>query len=71
MNTGALSIKAGTELDHEADGGDSYTVTISVTSTKADGTTPGGTAATITVPIDVTDVDEAPEFASETHTLSC
>ena len=64
-NEGQIVVDAGVTLDYETT--KSYTVTVSVSDGKdADGNSDAATDDTITVTIDVTDVNEAPEFASET-----
>ena len=57
QSTGQLSTKA--ELDHEAIGGSTHTITVTATD-------PGGLSDTVTVTITVEDVDETPEVTGPT-----
>ena len=68
--TGQIKVKAGTTLDYEGLR-KSYTVSVEVTDSKnADGTPNPAMDDSVTVTINVTDVNEAPEFDAATATRS-
>ena len=68
--TGQIKVKTGTTLDYEGTR-KSYTVSVEVTDGKnADGTSNTAMDDSITVTINVTDVNEAPEFDAATATRS-